>query len=146
MARECDFFAVDISSEALEIAQYNAKKVNIKNRITFVQSDLLTNLPQEVFLNKEVFIVANLPYIPSEVIPKMDESVRNFEPILALDGGKSGTELYEKLKTQIVERNIRPTLYMEIDPLIEEKIKEVFPKVNVAKDEYGNTRFARVKL
>lgn len=91
-------FATDISSKALEIAKENAKKNKVEKKIFFIESDLLSNVhPGGV----NVIIVANLPYIPTSRIPILDPSVADFEPELALDGGKDGFDLYRKLFAQI---------------------------------------------
>ena len=88
-------FGLDISPNALNIAQENAKILNPNCNLHFIQSNLLENFPQ-----KEPVIdllVANLPYIPSHEILELMEDVRNFEPHLALDGGPDGLTLINQL-------------------------------------------------
>ncbi len=102
-----NFIASDISSKALKVARQNAKLHGVLDRIKFVQSNLLSssNNQSSVRSYKQLvqpnIIVANLPYIPSERIPTLDSSVKDFEPHLALDGGRDGFELYRKLFQQI---------------------------------------------
>lgn len=87
--------AVDISPEALRVAQMNAQmhRVNIE----FIQSDLLENV-HGVF----DVIVANLPYIPSSDIPNLSKEVQS-EPILALDSGEDGLDHYRRLMPQLTK-------------------------------------------
>lgn len=104
-------FATDISSKALKVAGQNAKLHGVEKRIFFLKSDLLSNIksPPDI-------IVTNLPYIPSGRIPYLDPSVSDFEPLIALDGGEDGFELYRKLFKQIKEKNLIPKLIVgEID-------------------------------
>jgi release factor glutamine methyltransferase len=81
--------AGDSSLAALKIAQRNCKK-----NIAFVCCDRLA-----AFKNHEQFdfIVTNPPYIKSSVLPTLDTSVRNFEPLSALDGGPDGLVFYRYL-------------------------------------------------
>lgn len=91
--------ASDISKEALKVAKQNARFHKVTDRIEFIQADLLEPIWHDI-ARYEV-IVANLPYIPTERIPYLDSSVKDFEPYIALNGGKDGFELYRKLFKQI---------------------------------------------
>ena len=96
-------FATDISEDALKVAKENAKLNKVENKIFFIQSDLLTTfMHQNGKLLPEV-IVANLPYIPRARISYLDPAVKDFEPIIALDGGSDGFELYRRLFQQICQ-------------------------------------------
>lgn len=110
--------ATDISNAALEVAKQNARFHQVNHQITFLQSDLLTNLPSHSSSGNSdpEIIVTNLPYIPSARIPYLDSSVKDFEPQVALDGGEDGFELYRKLFKQIAEKGWKPKLLIgEID-------------------------------
>jgi len=93
-----DFIGTDISQEALSIATNNYQIIkknpilddkkailNSKN-VQFIESNWLTNIPQSVFNKSDVFIISNPPYIPPEVYLKLDPSVKDHEPKLALVG------------------------------------------------------------
>lgn len=84
--------ALDISSKALEVAKLNAKTNNVESQITFVESNLLENLPKE----KYDMIVSNPPYIKQDIIKELDREVQK-EPHIALDGGKDGLDFYRKI-------------------------------------------------
>ncbi len=88
----------DVSTEALNIAGQNADKL-LPSRVNlfFQQSNLMDNYPKIKF----DIIVANLPYIPSSRISHLDTSVKDFEPIQALDGGPKGTILINRLLPQL---------------------------------------------
>lgn len=86
----------DISSDCLQLAQENIfKLISQKDQSCFklIQSNLLNNIPNQ----KYHIIVANLPYIPSELLKILDNSVTYYEPDLALDGGEDGLELVRSM-------------------------------------------------
>jgi release factor glutamine methyltransferase len=88
--------ATDISHKALEVAQRNAVKFDVNNRIDFVQCDLLPShiesLPTELHFD---LICANLPYIPTKTLHNLPIFGR--EPTLALDGGMDGLDPIRRL-------------------------------------------------
>lgn len=99
------FVLSDLSQAALDLAKENFKNLfgdKTIGKIEFLQSDLLDAFSKEKFN----LIVANLPYIPSTEIEKLDQSVKNYEPLLALDGGQSGFDLINKFLGQILDRGI----------------------------------------
>lgn len=89
---QAEITAIDISNDALKIAKKNAISNNVQNQITFISSDMFTNLSEEKF----DIIVSNPPYIKTNVIKNLDTQVQN-EPYIALDGGKDGLDFYKKI-------------------------------------------------
>jgi release factor glutamine methyltransferase len=86
--------AIDKSADALTIAQENAAKHGVAERIRFLQGDLFAPLkPDEQFH----FIVSNPPYIADDEMPKLPVGVRDFEPHLALEGGPGGFVVFDRL-------------------------------------------------
>lgn len=81
----------DISDAALKIAKDNANQFFPSARI--VQGDLFSPVAEEKFQ----IIVSNPPYIPSEVIKSLESDVKDYEPRLALDGGKEGFDFYDRI-------------------------------------------------
>ncbi len=82
--------ALDISADALAVAQENARRH--KAKVRFVQSDFFAKIPGECF---EV-IVSNPPYIERGALESLPANVRR-EPLLALDGGDDGLNAYRLL-------------------------------------------------
>lgn len=113
----------DISNHALQVAQRNADRILGKsgwkqnapsNHLTFtlVQSDLLNSIPMHSFH----CITANLPYIPTERISTLDQSVINHEPLLALDGGEDGLHLIRIFVMQLDPYlSNQGTAWLEVD-------------------------------
>jgi len=84
--------AIDISPDALALAQQNVERHGLAGRVRLLQGDLLDPLAEPVDL-----IVGNLPYT---ILSDIDEGVRRYEPHQALDGGVDGLELYCRLLNQ----------------------------------------------
>jgi release factor glutamine methyltransferase len=88
--------ATDISHEALKVAHKNAIKLNVAQRIDFVQCDLLPQHIDPLSTERHFdLICANLPYIPTETLHNLPIFGR--EPTLALDGGPDGLDPIRRL-------------------------------------------------
>lgn len=112
----------DVSAPALEVARGNVDKLlagRLRKRVRLLSSDLLLDYPESV--QPEV-IVANLPYIPEEVISNLPASVKEFEPHQALSGGEDGLELVRKLMSQAWRLTKRPkAIFLEVDELVKKQ-------------------------
>lgn len=86
----------DISKEALQVAKINAEKNKVE--VAMIESDLFERISKDRF----DIIVSNPPYIETDVIRTLDKQVQK-EPILALDGGKDGLEIYRRIVKQAYE-------------------------------------------
>jgi release factor glutamine methyltransferase len=86
--------AVDLSPKALAVAERNAVKHGVKDRVRFLGGDLFAPLPAGERFD---FILSNPPYIPRDDIAKLAPGVRDYEPHLALDGGPDGYAVLERL-------------------------------------------------
>jgi release factor glutamine methyltransferase len=82
---------VDLSEDALALARENAAQVSLSDRVNFVRSDLLSEVPGPFGL-----VVANLPYIPTAELPRLQAEVLR-DPAAALDGGGDGLEIIRRL-------------------------------------------------
>jgi release factor glutamine methyltransferase len=95
------FYASDISPAALAVAQRNATRHNVSNRIHFANSNLLEHAKagerQPVLFDA---IVSNPPYIGRREAASLDREVRDHEPPQALYGGEEGYEIYGDLIAQ----------------------------------------------
>ncbi|HBG21765.1 MAG TPA: peptide chain release factor N(5)-glutamine methyltransferase [Peptococcaceae bacterium] len=92
--------ATDISSSALQVAERNARRHGVAERVEFLQGDLLTPLLEQGITGKGAAVAANLPYIPTSDLESLPLDV-HYEPSSALDGGKDGLEQYRRLLPQV---------------------------------------------
>lgn len=100
--------ATDLSPAALTVAQDNAVRNGVSDRVEWLTGDLL----QPVIaagLSPDI-LVSNPPYIPSADIASLQPEVRVYEPLLALDGGEDGLTPYRRLVRQMAELPAYPTL------------------------------------
>jgi release factor glutamine methyltransferase len=93
--------AVDQSAAALAIAAENAAAHQVSDRVTFVESDLLSALPADQRFD---IIVSNPPYVTEAEWAELMPGVRDFEPRMALVGGPTGLEITTRLVNQALER------------------------------------------
>lgn len=87
--------AVDISASALEVCRKNINANRLNSRVICIQADATSSPP--LGIGQFDMIVSNPPYIPSAEIMELDSSVRDYEPIWALDGGIDGLRFYKAI-------------------------------------------------
>ena len=121
---EIDVCAADISAEALETAKANASRLlPTGSQIHFYHGNLFKALPSTETLFD--IIVSNPPYIPSDEIIKLPLEVQN-EPLVALDGGKSGLDIIECIIKEAPDYLMHGgMLLLEADPSQMENIKHL---------------------
>ncbi|MDE6625306.1 MAG: peptide chain release factor N(5)-glutamine methyltransferase [Lachnospiraceae bacterium] len=83
----------DISEKALDVAKRNLEKYNLEAEL--ICGDLFCGIS-----HKADMIISNPPYIESRVIGTLMPEVREYEPMMALDGGETGLDFYEKITAQ----------------------------------------------
>ena len=86
--------AVDRSPDALAVAAGNAARHAVAERIRFLAGDLFDSLPPGERFD---FILSNPPYIAREDLDRLPPGVRDYEPLLALDGGPGGFAVFDRL-------------------------------------------------
>jgi release factor glutamine methyltransferase len=91
--------ATDISGAALSVAHRNAARHGVDRRIRFERTDMLAGIDARAPL-----IVCNPPYVAAGDAPGLMPEVTNFEPHVALFGGKDGLEAYRRLLPMAAER------------------------------------------
>ncbi|MFZ6813472.1 50S ribosomal protein L3 N(5)-glutamine methyltransferase [Undibacterium sp. Rencai35W] len=102
--------AVDISKDALAVAQRNVDTYELQNRITLIESDLYTNVPEK----KYDLIITNPPYVNSGSMGKLPQEYLH-EPQIALAGGEDGMDLVRKIVAGAAQRlNKNGILMVEI--------------------------------
>ena len=145
-SNDCQGVGVDLSKEALEIATHNAKVLGSngiadKMDATFIQSDLF-----EKVRGKFDIIVSNPPYIKTEVINTLMPEVKDYEPMMALDGTKDGLYFYRNIILDAKKHlNRGGQLFFEIGydqgREVSELMREAgYADVEVAKDLAGLDR------
>jgi release factor glutamine methyltransferase len=108
-------YAIDVSAAALAVAAQNIERHGLGEQVHLLAGPLLDPLPAPVDV-----IVANLPYIATADLASLPPQVREYEPVLALDGGADGlgviAELLRSLTSPAGRRKLRPggRLYLEI--------------------------------
>ena len=113
----------DISKKAIAVAKENAK-LNFAD-IQIRMGDLFSPFKGE----KAHYIVSNPPYIAKNELEKLQKEVKDHEPILALDGGESGMDFYEKFFQQLpVHIYKKSKVFFEIGENQKEILKETFSK------------------
>ncbi|MCL4366610.1 peptide chain release factor N(5)-glutamine methyltransferase [Patescibacteria group bacterium] len=145
-------YATDNHITALKIAAKNLQFHQLDKQIHLIKSDLFANSKFTSRLkNSQLIIVANLPYVPSARIPQLDPSVKDFEPLSALDGGKDGFVIYRQLFTQIKQLDLKPlAIFCEIDDtqpqIAQQESTTCFPqaKIKIEKDLYGRWRYLEI--
>ena len=135
--RSAEMYAVDLSADALEIAEANASRLQLDGRVKFAQCDVLMPIQNQVVIPSEVnlpkadersrgtpivagfsdfdFVVSNPPYVGFDEADKVQKSVRDFEPKMAVFAGERGLDIIGPLIEQ-AHRALKPGgwLAMEI--------------------------------
>ena len=84
--------ALDIADEAVKLAEENTEELGLQDRVEVRKSDLLEALDPSEYGSFDL-LISNPPYIPTAVLEGLEKEVTEFEPRLALDGGKDGLDL-----------------------------------------------------
>lgn len=140
-SNDCRGLGVDISPEALTVAEENAKRLVPEEEIEFIKSDLYERVEGMFDV-----IVSNPPYIPTGVIESLMPEVREHEPRLALDGCEDGLIFYRRIINESrAHLKGGGMLFFEIGfdqgAAVRELMEQAgFLEVNVSKDYAGLDR------
>ena len=98
---------VDISEEALKVAEKNAENLQVSERVQFIESNLFSGV---FFSEKDGndtrsydILISNPPYIPTKEIEELMEEVRFHDPRLALDGHEDGLYFYRIITEESIK-------------------------------------------
>ena len=91
--------AVDISKDALDVARKNVQTYELEDRITLIESDLYSNVPDKLY----DMIITNPPYVNSNSMSKLPQEYLH-EPQIALAGGDDGMDLVRKIVAGAAKR------------------------------------------
>ena len=147
----------DISVDALNIAAKNAEELvtekgiqdEMEQHIYFVQSDMFKNfekIHENLGVSKFDIITVNPPYIRTGDIKKLQVEVKDFEPLVALDGDKDGLKYYKEIADEAYKYLTKNgKIYLEIGFDQEKDVRDIFVKkgythIESVKDLGGNDR------
>ena len=138
------FVGIDLSQDALSLAQENAVLTGLDGRVHFARGDGCGEFdPGSVDV-----LVSNPPYIPSKVVDGLEPKIREHEPRVALDGGVDGLEVFRSLIFDAV-MVVKPGggIFFEIGDeqgsIVSALLEEFgFIDVEIKKDYSGKERFA----
>ena len=132
---------VDISKNAVNIAQFNAKSQKLNNRVKFYISDI-----DKFLIGKYDLILSNPPYIKKLDIKYLDNDIAFYEPKVALDGGSDGFSEITKVinkASELIKRNGKFILeigYNQKNETINKLINKNFYINKIVKDYGENDR------
>lgn len=142
---EAQVLAVDVSVDALALAQENVERTGLRPRVQLLQSDWYQNVPVD---RRFDLIVSNPPYLSEAETHETLAEVRNFEPRVALTPGPQGLESIERIiagsKARLNEGGV---LAMETGIAQHETIAGLLVAAGFARHEFlpdltGRPRFA----
>jgi len=120
--RETRVYSVDISLQALALAEKNARQIGVADQMIFIHSDLFQALsPADLRFD---VILSNPPYVTPEDWDTLSAEIRNYEPREALLGGEEGVDVIQR----IIEEGVPflkegGTFFIEHDPRQKETIQ-----------------------
>lgn len=130
--------ATDINAEALILAKENASKLNLSNRITFMQHDILTEDMDKFPLFD--LVVSNPPYVSLESFSSLQKEIKDFEPRTAVTDESDGLSFYRVIAQKAyLKIKSGGKLYFEIaqgqhDDVSDLMMKNNFSNIEVVKD------------
>lgn len=138
---ELEMSASDLSESALQVARENSRKNGVA--VSFYQGDFLTP-----FQNKKAdIVVCNPPYISEKEYLNLEQEVRHYEPRLALVGGNTGLEFYERLAAELPSYlNSQAKVFLEVGAGQGSALKHIFNNnfwkvARLEQDWAGHDRF-----
>ena len=129
---------IDISKKSINVSKFNAKQLDLMNRVNFFHSSV-----DNFKIGKYDLIVSNPPYIKLSNLKYLEKDIVNFEPKLALSGGVDGFSKIRKVINKariLIKKNGK--FILEIGFNQKNKVKEILKEegfyVNKAIKDYGN--------
>jgi len=108
----CRIVLADSSDRALAVCRANMLRNNLSRNVTAIEVDVLE--PAPALLGTFDAIVCNPPYIPTADLISLDPSVRDYEPVHALDGGPDGLYFFRAIATNWTAL-LKPGGYMALE-------------------------------
>jgi len=142
---EAVFLGTDLSEEAIALARENAVRTGLSEKVKCVVMDGLDDFDEPQVVD---VLVSNPPYIERAVCETLDPRVKDFEPRMALDGGETGLDFYERYLSDALNL-LRPmgAVFFEIGENQGDALREMmaaygFSDVRIEKDLAGHDRYA----
>lgn len=146
---EAVFLGTDVSEDAIALAKENAALCGLSERVKFAVMDGLDDFDEPECVD---VLVSNPPYIESAVCETLDPRVKDFEPRLALDGGVSGLDFYDRYLGDAMNV-LKPggAVFFEIGenqgPALAKLMTDYgFSDIRIEKDYAGHDRYAMAIL
>ncbi len=142
------YLGIDVSRDALALAQENAGRLKVGNNLAFSDKELCDLIePDSVSV-----VVANLPYIPTADYEALPLHIKNYEPAIALDGGEDGLNIIRAVvedASMVLKNN--GYIFLEMDHrqgvAISELLEQLgFYNISVKQDMAGHDRFVVAQL
>jgi len=141
-------YALDVSAEALQVAEANGQRHGVARRVILRQGDLLAALDRRVDC-----IAANLPYVRSDERDGLPPEIARYEPWIALDGGADGLAHIRRLLEEAKD-HLGPTgaIFLEIGaaqgPDVMALARRAFPRADIRlhQDYAGHDRIVALKM
>ena len=136
--------AADVSTAAIRVAGKNAQRHGVLDRLTLIESDVYSNIPNTYF----DAILSNPPYVPERDLTTLQPEVRDHEPQVALTGGGEGLDVISKLLTGASSRlNVGGALLFEMGFNQSSRVSEMFDRdlwqtIEILPDLQGIPRIA----
>ncbi len=143
------FLGTDVSEDAIQLARENAVRTGLAAHVKFAVADGLDEFDEPESVD---VLVSNPPYIKTAVCETLDPQVKDFEPRLALDGGVTGLDFYDRYLADALNL-LKPggAVFFEIGedqgPALEKLMSDYgFSDIQIEKDYAGHDRYASAIL
>ena len=143
------YLGTDVSGDAIHLAEENAAKCSLSDAVKFVVMDGLDDFDEPQCVD---VIVSNPPYIKTSVCATLDPRVKDFEPRIALDGGETGLDFYDRYLADAMNL-LKPggAVFFEIGDDQGAEVARLmtcygFSEIKVEKDFAGHDRYASATL
>lgn len=143
------FLGTDVSEDAISLARENAARTGLEGRVAFAVMDGLDDFDEPESVDA---IVSNPPYVARAACETLDPRVRDFEPRMALDGGVTGLDFYDRYLSDALNL-LKPggAVFFEIGEDQGEAVRKLmlgygFSGVRIEKDFAGHDRYACAEL
>jgi release factor glutamine methyltransferase len=113
--------ATDISAEALAVARRNAEMLGVADRLSFVATTGLDGCGGPFDL-----VISNPPYISTGEIAGLERDVKDFDPLLALDGGADGLAVYREIARNALELKRPLRIVLEVGATQADAVEDIF--------------------